>query len=363
VNMARLSARRESLVRIISGGIGKALRNAGVTVLAGRGSVVNGGMAVTLDDGCVEVEASSVVVAAGARWAVPDLPGISPDRIITADVVQAMTSPPSTALVMGGGPADTAFAVEYAFLLAALGTAVTLAVAGPHIIPALDADLDPAVTDALATFGVEVLRNAADETAVAADVVVATDRRVPLVDGVGLAEAGVAVRAGAVVVDASCRTNVPGVLAAGDVTGGWMTTAAALHTGDVAGAVAAGDRAVTRLRTMPHILHTMPGVGWIGMSEAAARHAGAPVMTAVVDLAANGRAVAMGGRTGYLKVVADSKTGELLGVHVVGPDATELVAVAATAMQAELTVADVAAMVPWHPTMTESLIDAARQLV
>jgi dihydrolipoamide dehydrogenase len=141
-----------------------------------------------------------------------------------------------------------------------------------------------------------------------------------------------------------------------------MVTAAALHMGDVAGAVAAGDQAVTRLQAMPHVLHTMPGIGWIGASEASARADGVDVAVGIVDLAANGRAVTLGGRGGYLKLVADAATGELLGAHVVGPDAAELLAVAGTAVQAELTAADVAALVPWHPTLTESLVDAARQL-
>jgi dihydrolipoamide dehydrogenase len=86
------------------------------------------------------------------------------------------------------------------------------------------------------------------------------------------------------------------------------------------------------------------------------------VAVAVVDLAANARAVAAGGRDGYLKVVADAHTGEILGVHVVGPAADEILSVAGTAMQAELTVADVAALVPWHPSLTESLVEAARKL-
>lgn len=378
VNTSRLSLRRESLVRMLSGGVAVALRNAGVTVLAGRGALMPGGMAVEVGDGPVEVEAASVVVSAGARWALPDLPGIPSDRILTADLVQSMAVPPQSALVVGGGPADTAFAVEYAFLLAGLGTAVTFAAPAPLVVPALDADLDEAVTDALSTMGIDVLRNsevvdgepgkarvahADGEAVVAAEAVVVADRRVPHSDGVGLEGAGVAVRDGAVVVDESCRTNVAGVLAAGDVTGGWMTTAAALHAGEVAGTVAAGVAAVTRLQAMPHVLHTAPGIAWVGRTEVAARAAGVDVATAVVDLAGNGRAVALGGRGGYLKLVADGRTGEIVGVHVVGPEAAEVVSVAATAVQAELTTADVAAMVAWHPTLTESLIDAARQLV
>jgi dihydrolipoamide dehydrogenase len=350
-----------------------------VEVLAGRASLVSPGqVTVGLDDGsAVEAETMSVVVAAGARWEPPALPGIGADRILTADLVQALDAVPSTSLVLGGGPADTAFAVEYAFLLAALGSAVTLALPGPLVVPGLDGQLDPAVTAALEALGIDVLRcadavggdtgkatvaHSGGESVIGAEIVVVADRRVPTVDGIGLAAAGVDVVAGAVRVDGSCRTSAEGVLAAGDVTGGRMLTAAALHMGGVAGVVAAGGTAHTRLAVMPHVLHTLPGIGWIGHTEDAARRSGAEVGVAIVDLATNARAVAMGGRDGFLKLIADTATGELLGVHVVGPDSTEIVAVAATAMQAELTVADLAATVPWHPSLTESLADAARQL-
>lgn len=378
VDLRRLGVRRASLVRMLAGGIGAALRNAKVEVLKGRATLAPSlGVTVAVDGAEIDVHAASVVVAAGSRWEVPTIPGLDASRVLTADLVQALDAAPPSAVVLGGGPADTAFAVEYAFLLAACGTSVTLVVPGDLVVPGLDAELDPAVTAALTTVGVEVVRHAAvigadgmkatvthadGESVVGADVVVVADRRVPAVDGVGFAAGGVALADGAVVVDSSCRTSSPSTLAAGDVTGGPMLTAAALHMGAVAGTVAAGGSAQTRLDAVPHVLHTLPGVGWIGRSETAARGSGVDVAVAIVDLGGNPRSVALGARDGYLKLVADAATGEILGIHVVGPDAAELLAVASTAMQAELTASDLAATVPWHPSLTESLVDAARQL-
>ncbi len=343
VDLRALGERRKSMVRLLAGGVAVALRHAGVEVLEGRATLVSPtALCVGLGDGAtVEIEASSVVVAAGARWATPTLPGIAADRILTADLVQALDTAPANALVLGGGPARTAFAVEYAFLLASLGSAVTLAVPGELVIPALDPELDEAVAAMLATFGIDVLRgaeviggqetkatvvHAGGESVVEADVVVVADRRVPSVDGIGLAAAAVEVVDGAIAVDSSCRSSAVSVLAAGDVSGGAMLTAAALHAGGVAGIVATGGTAHTRLDAVPHVLHTLPLVGWIGQGEDAARRSGADVTVAVVDLATNARAVAAGGRDGYLKVVADARTGEILGVHVVGPAADEILA-------------------------------------
>jgi dihydrolipoamide dehydrogenase len=150
------------------------------------------------------------------------------------------------------------------------------------------------------------------------------------------------------------------VYAAGDVTGGVMVTAAAAHMGEVAGTNAAGGSARTRLHHLPYALHTEPEIGWVGISESAARAAGHDVVTAVVDLSWTARAITLGGREGVLKVVAERELGEVLGIHAVGPGAAEIVAAGATAMQAELTLDDVAATVHWHPSAAESLADAAR---
>lgn len=366
-DLRRAAARKDAAVKALSGGVAAALRAAGVEVLAGRGVLTSpSAVAVGLADGTtVDVEAAAVVLAAGARWEVPAIPGFAADNVLTADLVQALPAAPATALVVGGGAADTAFAVEYAVLLAAAGTAVTLAIPGSVVVPALDADLDPLLSANLETLGIVLAREVdvlAGDLDAEADVAVVVDRRVPAAGGIGLDRAGVAVVDGAISVDRSCRTSVAGVLAAGDVTGGRMLTAAAMHMGGVAGSVAAGGRAATRLASVPHLLHTFPEVAWIGVSEAVARAGGADVAVGVSDLAFNARAVATGRADGAVKLVADAATGEVLGVHVVGSGAAEILALASVVMQAELSTNDLAALLPWHPSAAEALIDAATKL-
>jgi dihydrolipoamide dehydrogenase len=297
--------------------------------------------------------------------------------VVTTDAVHRLPQAPSSALVLGGGPADTAFALEYAVLLAAAGSTVTLATPHARILPALDEAVAGFVAASLGDLGIVVfegatlaagdgsgvlVRHAGGEAAVDAEVIVAGDTRRPFFETLELDWAGVA-SGDAIIAGRGCETNVAGVYAAGDVTGGAMLTSAATHAGEVAGENASGGNARMISKPLPHLLHSAPEIGWIGMTEAEARAAGRSVATGLVELAYNARAMVLGGRQGLVKVVADRELGEVLGVHVVGPAASEILAVAATAIQAEIPVYDLAATVHWHPSMAEALAEAARKAV
>ncbi len=379
---ARATARCEPLIRLLADGIAAALRMHKVEVIHGRAAFTAPDR-VALAGSADAISAEAFVIATGTRWQPPAVPGVPPERVLTPDQVQGLLTPPAAVLVLGGGPADTAFALEYAFLLAVAGSQVTLATPHPRLLPALDAALAEVAAATLTDVGVTVLYEAAviegegpqvrvrhrqpgtsgpeNVTAVPAEVIVAADPRRPFTEGLGLAAAGVRADGAGVPVDRACRTNVPHIFAAGDVTGGAMLTNAALHMGEVAGRNAVGGEAVTCLSRLPHLLHTVPEIGWIGLSEERARAAGYQVRTGVCDLGFTARAVALGARRGLVKVVAEAELGEVLGVHVVGPGAAEILAVATTAMQAELPVQELAATVHWHPSMAEALAEAAKR--
>jgi dihydrolipoamide dehydrogenase len=372
LRLGRAVSRRDTLVTKLAAGAAASLRAAGVEVVNGGAALLAPGRVAV--DGTV-VNAGAVVLATGARWEAPKLDGV-PDRlVVTLDAVSRVEAPPAHALVLGGGPAATAFSVEAAVLLAAAGTVVTYAAPNDQVVPALDADVDAVVRVSLESIGITVLtsaRTTASDQAdgigvvhdggtasVAADLVVAPDGRVPNLDGLELDAVGLPPGA-PVAVDDRCCTTVPGLVAVGDVTGGPMLSAAASHMGRVAGATVTNGPARTRLGVVPHVLHTAPTAGWVGLNERDAAQRGYLVDVALVDLSTTARAVTLGGREGVVKLVAERELGRLLGVQIVGPEAPELVALAAQALQAELTVDDLAEAVHWHPSTAECLGDAAR---
>jgi dihydrolipoamide dehydrogenase len=376
-NFARAAARKDALVAKMAEGIAAALRMRKVTVLQGRAEFSGSHLvSVAGTDGATsELTAEAFVIATGTRWEPPAIPGVAPERVLTPDAVQSLVSVPSSAVVLGDSPADTGFALEYAVLLATAGTAVTIATSRQRLLPGLDIALADAVRGSLGDIGVRVVEGVAvageggvavrltSETStesVPAEVLVAVDVRRPFFEGINLTAAGVTAT-GAIPVDRDCRTNVPSIFAAGDVTGGPMLSSAATHMGEVAAINATGGEAVARLSRIPHLLHTITEIGWIGLTEEAARARGYDVATGAFDLSFNARAIALGARAGIVKVVADRELGEILGVHVVGPEASEIMAVAAASMQAEVTLDDLAAMVHWHPGAAEGLAAAARR--
>ncbi|MCC7363807.1 MAG: NAD(P)/FAD-dependent oxidoreductase [Dehalococcoidia bacterium] len=372
-NLARSAARKDALVRKMADGIAAALRMRKVVLIGGRASFLGAHtLAVT---GAGEAWADAIIVATGSRWEVPSIPGVHADRVLTVDQVQALPEPPASALVLADGPADTAFGVEYATLLALGDTEVTVATARERLLPGLDPLIEAIAVQSLTDLGVAVhtgatvegrdwqlatVRSAAGEAVVAAEVIVAADPRVPALASLNLAAAGV--QSGTTIaVDGSCRTNVAHIFAAGDVTGGAMLTNAASHMGEVAGANAAGGDERTALKYVPHLLHTVPEVAWIGLTEERARAQGRDIATGTFDLGYNARAITLGAREGLVKVVVDRATGELAGVHAAGPDAAELLAVAATVMQAEIPAENLASLVAWHPSIAEGLVEAVRR--
>jgi dihydrolipoamide dehydrogenase len=376
LQLGRANDRARALVRSLAAGLEAALRRARVEVVAGHASFREPGLLTVAGAG--ELAADAVVIAIGARWEPPAIPGLPADRLVTPDVVQSWREPPPSCLVLGGGPSGGVFALEYATLLALAGSPVTLAAPGPGIFAGFDADLQPLVADLLQPLGITVvtgasplraegeaviLATAAGERPVEANCVLAADPRVPSARGLALDHAGLAPGAdGAIPVDESCATGVPGIFAAGDITARGMRSSTAAVQGRVAGANAAGESRVARLSAVPWLVHTIPPVAAVGSTAAAAQQAGIPLVSVTLGFEGTAASIARGGHPGLLRLHADRRTGEIVSAQAAGPGAHELVSAAAALMQAEATVDQAAALVAWHPSPVELLAEAARRL-
>lgn len=368
----RAVARKDELVRSLSAMVAQSLAASPIDLVHGFGEVVGTGrVRVRGSDVDLDVEAGAIVVTAGCSWTPPTIEGLPAGRLATPDVVHSQPDLPGRVAVLGSDNSGGLFPVEYASYLTAAGVDVDLVLTGGALLSGLDADLDPMVVAAFEALGCGVhlgvtptaddgrlrLRGPAGEQTVSPDLVLAADCRTPNSTAVGLGSLGRA-DGGALTVDQHARC-APGVWAAGDVIGGTMLSSAASAGGAVAGANAAGGSLVLPPAVQqPFVAHGLVGAAWVGPTEAEASAHGA-VVVGIAEATGSAQAVVTSSEGTAVKVIAD-ELGQLLGVHAIGAGAGEIVNAAATLLQLEVTVDDVAALRPWHPSWTEVLIDAAR---
>ncbi|HPD17620.1 MAG TPA: dihydrolipoyl dehydrogenase [Planctomycetota bacterium] len=374
VDFAKVQANKDAVVKRLTGGVGFLLKRAHVDVVAGTGRLKGRkAVAVTLNAGGEEtLEADKIIVATGSEPARPKAIPFDGERIVTSDEALRLSRLPESVFILGGGY----IGCEFASIFAQLGAQVTVVEMLDRLLPTLDAEVAAEITKALKRQKVKVLVGTRMEgiqsgasgvkatlsngAALEADLaLVCTGRRLLSAD-LGLEEAGAKVENGAIAIDEHCETSVAGLYAIGDVTGKLLLAHVASAQGIVAAEHAAGRNARMDYRCVPAAVFTNPEVGTVGMTEAEAAAAGRRVRAAKFPFQALGRAVAMGETAGFAKIVADEATGQVLGVHLVGPHASDVVAEGALAVALEATVKELAHGIHAHPTLPEALLEAAR---
>ena len=337
-----------------------------VRVVSGSAALVSAGKAIVKDSG-EEIEADAIIVAPGSRpRGLPAAQGVS---VWGSDEALSPSRLPSSLVVIGGGVVG----LEFAQLYHRLGTTVTVVEALPRILPGEDPEITDILSgllkqegiDIITGAGVEGLRQDGEEVAVgltgselrAGAVLIATGRQA-VTDGLGLEGVGVIVEKGCIVVDEAMRTTASGILAAGDATGGPMLAHAAMAEGEVAAHSATGHEAAMDYSAVPCCLYTSPELASVGLSEEEARQQHGRVKVSRFPLAASGRAQVLGEGLGMVKVVAGADHGEILGVHILAPGASEMIAEAVLAMKLEATATELAEVIHPHPSLSEALGEA-----
>ena len=359
-------------------GVAYLMRKNNITVLSGRARLrsVTQVEVQPPDDGAAQIlEAEHVILATGSRERL--LPGVTLNgqRVWTSYEALQVEAAPESLIIIGAG----AVGVEFATVFATYGTRVTLIEMLPTLVPLEDPEIAGVLTDVFHKRGMQILTDTTVEKIEASDqhvrVVVASPQgtqelwaaalllavgRVPNSEELGLETVGVAVERGFVQVGSSQQTSIPNIYAIGDVAGPPLLAHKAMAEGVIAAEHLAGQDPKPLQRTnIPSCTYCSPQIASLGLTEQRARAVGREVKVGKFPFRASGRALAMAETEGFVKLVADAQFGEILGVHIVGPEATEMIAEVAALKTLEATLDELFLTVHAHPTLAEALLEAA----
>jgi dihydrolipoamide dehydrogenase len=377
LDFPKVKERKDGIVSKHSKGVEMLLKRAKVERIAGYATLKGGGkVEVKSDSGAQTLEARNIIVATGSEARM--LPGLQPDPefIVTNIEILDLTAVPKSLAVIGGG----AVGVEFASMFRRFGAEVTVIEMLPRIVPVEDEDVSKELersfrkqkirveTGARAENiqktgnGVKltlVMRDGKQEPLEVEKLLVAVGRK-PNTESIGLENTRAVLDRGFIHVDRNQQTAEAGVYAIGDVVAGTPQLAhVATREGMIAVAHIAGKPTVPIDKNrIPGCTYTEPGIGSVGLTEAQARAQGRKVRVGRFPFAGNSRATILGHHDGFVKVVSDETYGEILGVHIIGPDAYELIAEAVAAMQAEATVDVMMQTIHAHPTLYEAVGEA-----
>jgi dihydrolipoamide dehydrogenase len=377
LDLATMQGRKTTVVANNTRGVEFLFRKNKVTWAKGKGTLRPGNIVeVAAADGAVTTyQAKDVIIATGSEpIALPFLP-FDEDRVLSNIGALAMPEVPKHLIVIGGG----VIGLELGSVWRRLGATVTVVELAPSILPGSDADIIREADRIFRKQGlelrvgtkvvgarreesrvlVEVEQDGKRETLDADRVLVSIGRR-PLLAGIDAAALGIALgKRGEIQVDSQMRTNVPNVYAIGDVVGGKLLAHKAEEEGVVAAEVIAGKPVEMHHHSMPSVVYTWPEIASVGLAEHEVKESGRRYTVGKFPFSANGRARTMGEANGFVKVIADADTDEMLGVHMLGPNVSELIGEIVLAFEYRGAAEDVGVTVHAHPTLSETVKEAA----
>lgn len=372
-----MMAYQRAAVERLVGGVEQLLKERQVTVIQGQGRLLRPDtLAVTEATGQrLEVTARHIILAPGSVPARPPIPGLGLPGVVTSTEALDISTVPTHLIVIGGG----VIGLEFACIYQALGSRVTVLEMMPTLLPGA---ADDAIAKRLAVIlrrrGMDIrteatvraieqeetglrvrFETARGEESVEGDRVLIATGRWPNTADLRLEELGVRMNRRAIAVDEYLRTSVPNVWAIGDAVGGMMLAHKAMVDGRVAVENIAGEKRAVDYRSVPWAIFTSPEVAGVGLTEAEARQQGADVRVLPFPFSANPRAQILGETEGLVRIVCEAGSGRVLGVHMMGPHVTELIAEGALAVQTGATADDLVWTPHAHPTLTEAMLEAA----
>lgn len=376
VDLPKLMTYKQTVVDQLVAGVEQLLHARRVKLVRGRGRLARANaLAVELDGGVQEISARHIILAPGSLPLDPPIEGRDIPGVIDSTGALDIDSVPAELVVIGGG----VIGLEFACIYEAFGSRVTVLEMAPSVLPTgVDETIAKRLQVLLRRRGMQIHTGVTVERIQRTDgalqvvasgpggqavfqaerVLVATGRR-PNTEHLGIVQAGIGMNGHAIAVNDRLETNVPGVWAIGDAVGGWMLAHKAMVEGRVAAENATGGDRLIDYRSVPNVIFTRPEVAGIGLTETEARRQGAEVKVSQFAFSANPKARILGESDGLIRLVCEAGGGRVLGVHMMGPHATDLIAEGALAVQTGATADDLAWTTHAHPTLPEAMLEAA----
>lgn len=371
VDMPKVVSLKNEIVKTLTNGVQGLLKSNSIKIFKGVGKI-NKDKDVVIN-GEEVLRTNKIILAGGSKVGSVNIPGIESKRVLTSDDILDLKELPKSLAVIGGGVVG----VELGQAYLSFGSEVTVIEMMDRIVPGVDREASETLKKALEKKGMKILTSSKikeiidegdklrikleDKEDVVAEKALLSIGRVPDLEAVG--ELDLEMERGKIKVDKYMETSVEGVYAPGDINGIKMLAHAAFRMGEVAAENAIlGNHREIKLETTPSAIYTIPEVGMVGLTEEEAKEK-YDISVGKFAFVGNGRALASGDTTGFVKVIADKKYGEILGVHIVGQSAAEIINEASSLMAMEITVDEVIKTIHGHPTFSEALFEACADVL
>jgi len=376
VDWQTLQKRKKDVIKQLVGGIRILLQHNKIETINGTAQINSlKSVSVIKSDGQVQkIDADNIIVAVGTEPFIPPIPGADSPGVITSTEALNLDEVPKSITIVGGG----VIGVEFAHLFKTLGAEVSIVEMMPDILPKIDGEVVSLMRAHLENKNIRIYSGAKvasiskngsmlDVNVETKDgpiilksekVLMAAGRRGRL-EGLNIEAIGIKTQNNFIVVNDNMETNVPGIYAIGDITGKNMLAHVASEQGIIAAESIMGLKNKMDYKVIPSCIYTNPEIASVGMTEEEAKSKGIDYKKGVFPLMANGKSIIYNETSGFVKIIADSKYGEVLGVHIIGPRATDMIGEAALAIKLEATIDELISTIHAHPTVSESIKEAA----
>jgi dihydrolipoamide dehydrogenase len=377
INATKMLARKNKVVQTMRSGLKQLLNSNQIDIIEGEGLLDKPGtVSVRSQNGSTEdYQVDNTIIATGSRPTVPSFISVDGNLVQTTDEALNMNQIPKQIVIIGGG----VIGVEMASVYLNLGTEVTILELLPDLLITEDQEVRQTMRQILVKRGANILlkttvktidtkkgsvhvtyvSETGQESKLTTDKVLVATGRTPVLEGISTKELGLHMNGSFIQVDSQMQTNLPGIYAIGDVVGGMMLAHKASAEAEVAVENILGNNKRFKPELIPRCVWGATEIGAVGITEEEALSRGRSIRIGKFNFTGSGAAQAMGHSEGFTKIIGDGETGEILGIHIIGEHATDLIGDAVTAMTMESVVEDLAVAVKPHPTLSETIMEAA----